>query len=692
MPAPARIRIPLPAATTMVGRYAWSKVGTQVRSVAFILIYLVGFKVLILRAPPAQAARLALGIAMVVIGLAFFLEGLLIGLMPLGKRVGVQLPGRGGLGLITGFGLLLGFGTTLAEPAMAALRATGRNVSAWETPLLFMLLDRYPQALVVAIGLGVGVAVALGMIRFARGLSLKPFIYVTIPLLLAVSAWCARDPNLAAVLGLAWDAGAVTTGAVTVPLVLALGIGVSRASGSREEAGGGFGIIMLASAYPVLGVLVLALLRAPTAPPPTDPATFFSPTHRETALRVLGSEARLVQHAFRQGGPDARRAVFADEATYRNAVTSLTTPSERLRLLGDVSLSEWLTQSASPQERAWLALPENPATSAPRDPGAPVLRILSEEAGLAVRAVIPLTLLLLAVLLGLLRSRPRHTDEVVLGVGMAVLGMALLTSGIRMGLAPLGDEVGRPLPRVFRSTPREEGRVVLQPFGPDQILTSFGPGGERQDFFYLHDRRGRPTPVPFRPERYDAEAGRYEHIIERPPMFGPDMSLLGIGLVLLFAFGLGYGSTLAEPALSALGLTVEEITVGTVRKTAVVRAVSVGVGIGLVLGVLRILYDLPMIWMLMPPYLLLLPLTHWSEEDFAGIAWDSGGVTTGSITVPLVLSMGLGIRSEVAVADGFGLLAMASVYPILTVLLFGLFIRGRQRRAMRLLREGDDDE
>jgi hypothetical protein len=81
---------------------------------------------------------------------------------------------------------------------------------------------------------------------------------------------------------------------------------------------------------------------------------------------------------------------------------------------------------------------------------------------------------------------------------------------------------------------------------------------------------------------------------------------------------------------------------------------------------------------------LLFPLTYWSEEDFAGIAWDCGGVTTGSVTVPLVLAMGMGIGGELNVIDGFGVLAMASVYPVITVLLYGMIVRFRQRRSFQL--------
>jgi hypothetical protein len=679
-----KIHIPLRAAMAMVHDYARSRVMEQVKSVAFIILYLVGFQMLVLGTAPAQALQISVGVGMVIFGLTFFLEGLFLGLMPLGERVGLQLPQRGGIVAIIVFGLLLGIGSTLAEPAIAALQVAGQSVTPWDAPLLFRLLENEPGNLVISIGAGVGVAVAFGMVRFYYGISIKPFVYILIPLLLIASVACALDPKLTTIIGLAWDAGAVTTGAVTVPLVLALGIGVSRAIGKQKGGSSGFGIVMMASAFPVLGVLVLGAMLNGSTPSPVSEAEFFAPAHRETARQLVASDQELLSMAFQRGGETARQAFFADDQKYRATVTSLKDPAARRNLLGKLSLQEWFLQRASDAERAWIPvefLQKMPGTERSGFEIASVLRVAS---GRALRAVIPLTALLLIVLLVFLRDRLRRPDEVVLGIGFALVGMTLLTSGIHLGLAPLGDQVGRPLPRVFQSVAHEEGRVLLEPFDPGQVLTTFQLSGKPERFFYLKDRTGTPRPVPFDAARYDPDTQRYEHIIERPPLFGPRLTLAGIGLVLLFAFGMGFGSTLAEPALSALGRTVEELTVGTIKRTDVVRAVSIGVGIGLVIGVARILYDIPTIWLIIPPYLLLFPLTCWSEEDFAGIAWDCGGVTTGSVTVPLVLAMGMGIGGELNVIDGFGVLAMASVYPVITVLLYGMIVRLRQRRSFEL--------
>lgn len=645
-PSP-RIRIPRHTAWVMVWNYAKSRVLDQLKSVSFILLYLVGFQILVLGSTPAHALRIAGGIAMVVMGLAFFLEGLILGLMPVGERVGVQLPRRCGIFLIVVFGLLLGLGSTFAEPAMASLRAAGSTVTAWGSPLLYSMLNQNSLALVASVAGGVGVAVAFGMVRFFYGLSIKPFIFVLIPLLLILSGYCAMDENLQSILGLAWDAGAVTTGAVTVPLVLALGIGVSRASGKQEDAAGGFGIIMLASAFPVLAVLILGLILNTDMPAAAPGADFFHEQNVENVLPLFQNKTAMHQHALRMAGEEARTWF----------------PGESL----------------------------GPLTTNVTDFLQPVSQVMRTEAVLALRAVLPLTALLLVVL-WMLRDRLRHMDEVVLGIGLAIIGMTLLTTGIRTGLAPLGDQVGRPLPRVFRSVAKEEGRITLRPFHLDKVWTAFSTEGAPSQFFYLKDRSGTPHVEPFDLQQYDAESESYEHILESKPLFGPELTIAGIGLVFLFAFGLGYGSTLAEPALSALGRTVEEVSVGTIRGSSVVRAVSLGVGLGLMAGVARLLYDIPTIWLLLPPYLILLPLTYFSEEDFAGIAWDCGGVTTGGITVPLVLAMGLGVGGELNVSDGFGVLAMASAYPIVTVLIFGRVVRSRQLKRIREAELEDDDE
>ncbi len=687
MTLPDRIHMPFRVSLAMVWNYVRTRVAEQVKAVAFIILYLVAFKILVLNTPPANALQISAGIGLVVIGLTFFIEGLLLGLMPLGERVGVQLPQRCNIVVIVAFGLLLGLGSTLAEPAISALRLAGVTVTPWETPLLFRLLEVETDKLVMSIGAGVGVAVAFGMIRFYYGFSFKPLLYLLVTFLLGISAIFSRDENLAQILNLAWDTGGVTTGPVTVPLVLALGIGVSRSASKQEGIASGFGIIALASLFPVMGVLALGAYLNPTTPKPVAEATFFSAENRPASQKLVQTEKELQAVAFQRGNEAARRAFFADDVKYKNALRSLADQGRRSELLGRLSLEDWLKQRASSSERALVAVELSGKPFVKENAQSNFTEVMATEARLAFRAVIPLVLLLLVVLLVFLRDKLRRADEVALGILFALVGMGLLTSGIRLGLAPLGDQVGRPLPQVFRSVTHEEGRIILESFDPESVLTAFSQSGNSSRFFYLRDRAGVPNAVPYDPERYDADSRRYEHIVERPPLFGPELTLVGIALVLLFAFGMGYGSTIAEPALSAMGTTVEELTVGTVPRSGVVRTVSLGVGLGLLAGVVRILYHIPMIWILVPSYVVVLVLTYFSEDDFASIAWDSGGVTTGPITVPLVLAMGLGIGGDLKVVDGFGIVTMASLFPILTMLVYGILVQMRQRQILQTTEE-----
>ena len=160
---------------------------------------------------------------------------------------------------------------------------------------------------------------------------------------------------------------------------------------------------------------------------------------------------------------------------------------------------------------------------------------------------------------------------------------------------------------------------------------------------------------------------------QQGPLYGEGFS--GKLVAIVFAFFLGYGATLAEPALNALGTTVEKITVGAFKKSLLMQTVAIGVGVGIGLGIVKIAYNIPLTYLLIPPYILLIVLTLISSEKFVNFGWDSAGVTTGPITVPLVLAMGLGVGASIpGVTDGFGVLAMASVAPIIAVLTVGLIV------------------
>jgi len=140
-------------------------------------------------------------------------------------------------------------------------------------------------------------------------------------------------------------------------------------------------------------------------------------------------------------------------------------------------------------------------------------------------------------------------------------------------------------------------------------------------------------------------------------------------VMLVFGFLAGLGATFSEPALSALGDTVHALTKGEFKKSSLIGSVALGVGVGIVIGLAKIRYGLPLWIILVCAYVIAFALTAVSEEAITCVAWDSAGVTTGPVTVPIVLALGGSIAKTNHVAEGFGILSCASFGPIIAVLL-----------------------
>ena len=527
---PGRISLSFNQAIELLAPYCGLRVIEQLKAVAPLAAYLMLFQLLVLRHPVDSALTLCLGLIAVVIGLAVFMEGLSTGLMPFGTIIGDNLPKKASMFVVLVIIGILGVGVTFAEPAIGALQAFGSSVDVTKAPYLYELLNNWALPLVLMVGAGVGIAAILGTVRFVRGWSLKPMIYGAIfpVFLLTLYAWF--DPNLRSVLGLAWDCGAVTTGPVTVPLVLSLGIGIANAAGKGGSSLSGFGVVTMASLFPILAVLILAIFVS------------FSIT------------------------PDE---IIAAAKTASNVVVE--------------------------QPSIWDQTP-------------------LVEIVLGVRAILPLVLFLMFVLFVVLKSTLPNKMVTVYGLTLSILGMCIFNIGLTYGLGAIGSQTGGVLPAAFMQIPVSESSPIFN------IIT-------------------------------------------------------GLSIVIGFAFILGFGATLAEPALNALGLTVQELTNGAFRKSMLMYSVAGGVAVGIALGVSKVVLGFDLMKVLLPLYLLGLVLTVFSTEEFVNVAWDSAGVTTGPVTVPLVLAMGLGLGNAVSAIDGFGILSLASICPIVAVLTMGLVIK-----------------
>lgn len=519
--------------------YLQTRFMEQVNAVVPLAAYLALFQILVLGVSIQEAGVLGLGLLAVMVGLMIFLEGLKLGLMPFGQIIGSKLPLKLPLIGVLFVAFLLGVGVTFAEPAIGALQVAGQIVDPKVAPYLYTLLNDRVDSTVLVVGAGVGVAAVIGTLRFLYNWSLKPLIYMSLVPVTLLTAYCFFNPDLRSMIGLAWDTGAVTTGPVTVPLVLALGIGVATAGGAGESKLQGFGIVTLASLFPIIGVCLLAIFYQATVPVDT----------------ILAEAA-------------AKQAAAAAAAS------------------GAV---DWWTVSP------W-----------------------AEVVG-GVRAIVPLVIFLMVVLFLVLREKLPNAFIICYGIFLSVLGMCVFSVGLTYGLSKLGDGAGSLVPGLFTA-------IDAMPNAP----------------------------------LYAAGAG--------------------IFIAALFSFILGFGATLAEPALNALGLTVQNLTNGSFKKSMLMYSVSFGVAIGITLGIVKLIFGFSILWILIPGYIAGVILTYLSTEEFVNVGWDSAGVTTGPVTVPLVLAMGLGFGKAVGAVEGFGILASASICPIVSVLALGVFVQWKVKR------------
>jgi hypothetical protein len=148
--------------------------------------------------------------------------------------------------------------------------------------------------------------------------------------------------------------------------------------------------------------------------------------------------------------------------------------------------------------------------------------------------------------------------------------------------------------------------------------------------------------------------------------------------LLLFAFTIGYATTIAEPALLAVADKAAQISEGRLSQFMVRSVVAAGVGVAIALGVMRIILGHPIHYYIIGGYVLIVIVTYFAPQEIIGLAYDSGGVTTSTVTVPLVAALGVGLATSIKgrdpLIDGFGLIAFASLVPILTVMLYGIWV------------------
>lgn len=161
------------------------------------------------------------------------------------------------------------------------------------------------------------------------------------------------------------------------------------------------------------------------------------------------------------------------------------------------------------------------------------------------------------------------------------------------------------------------------------------------------------------------------------------------GWVYLFAAMIGFATTIAEPSLIAVAFKASEVSAGTIKPWGLRITVAIGVAFGISLGTFRIVTGTPLYMYILAGYMIVIVQTLFAPKNIIALAYDSGGVTTSTVTVPLVASLGLGLSAAVPgrnpALDGFGLIAFASLFPIITVMGYAQLMHWSTQRKIKYM-------
>jgi len=232
-------------------------VGEAVRDLAPVVLVIVFFQAVVLGQPFPDLSAVLAGLVFVILGLTMFVQGLQMGLFPLGEAMADAFARKGSLSALLAFAFCLGVGTTVAEPALIAV-ADKAAQAAGEAGFIALgeeARSDYALNLRLTVALSVGVALVLGVFRILKD---WPIHYLVIGGYSAVVVLTYFAPP--EIVGIAYDSGGVTTSTITVPLVTALGVGLASTIRGRSPMVAGFGLIALASLTPIVFVLIFGMV------------------------------------------------------------------------------------------------------------------------------------------------------------------------------------------------------------------------------------------------------------------------------------------------------------------------------------------------------------------------------------------------------------------------------------------------
>ena len=242
------------------------------------------------------------------------------------------------------------------------------------------------------------------------------------------------------------------------------------------------------------------------------------------------------------------------------------------------------------------------------------------------RDVVPIAVILFGFQALVLRRKIKNPARVTMGMVLVVLGLTLFLEGLETALFPVGRLMAQQLtaPEFI--------------YGPENAVTA---SFQWMDFLWIY----------------------------------------------AFAAAIGFATTVAEPALLAVAIKANQVSGGTITVRGLRYAVAMGVAVGVAVGALRIVTGTPLHWFIISGYVIVIIQTVFAPRPIIPLAYDSGGVTTSTVTVPLVAALGLGLAETIPgrspVLDGFGLIAFASLFPIIAVMGYAQLGDWRAKRLKR---------
>lgn len=495
----------------------------KIKESSFSVLPVIGIVVLLnftpyINIPSKNMIIFIISAFVLILAMGLFNLGAEVSMTPMGEHSGTGLVKTGNLWILLIATLIVGLLVTIAEPDLSVLAKQVKNV-----------IDE--NLLIVSVGLGVGLFLVIAMCKMAFHKQLSHFLMLFYFVAFALVS-IMLEMNKATFLGLSFDSGGVTTGPITVPFLMALGVGVARSIGGRDANENSFGIVSLCSIGPIIVVMILSI--------------------------------------FSKGSIDYVVGNYSS----------------------DILLS---------------ALPQK-------------LKTVCVDVGVSI-----LYILIFFIILNffMLKFKFVIIKEILIGLIITYIGLVIFLTTVDVGFLPIGYMIGTQLAKA-----------------PEDLMFAFG-------------------------------------------------------------FVLGMTVVLAEPAVQVLNKQVENVTSGAVTRKSMMIALSIGVGMSLLLSIIRIKYNFSLLYYLVPGYFISLALSLFVPPLYTAIAFDSGGVASGPLTSTFILPMMIGICSTIAgenkVLDlAFGVVAMVALTPLITIQLLGFKAVAtkyiKNKIVMKTILDADDNQ